>query len=82
MAYVYASLLGTTVLRHEAVPPRPERFDGRVRVGFASGFLHRAVVRELERTACGLLPLVLEAQLQSPQSAMGFLANVASLRQS
>ena len=32
MAYVYASVLGTTVLRHEAVPPRPERFDGRVRV--------------------------------------------------
>ena len=32
MAYVYASLLGTTVLRHKVVPQRPQRFDGRVRV--------------------------------------------------
>jgi hypothetical protein len=32
MAYVYASLLGTTVLRHMVVPQRPQRFDGRVRV--------------------------------------------------
>ena len=32
MADVYASPLGTTVLRHKLIPPRPVRFDGCVRI--------------------------------------------------